>query len=66
MKNNIHPKYRKIIVTCSCGNIINIFSTLSTDTVNIDICAKCHPFYTGKQRTVMQGGRIERFNKKFL
>lgn len=66
MKKKIHPVYRKVVVTCSCGNTINIFSTLNKDTLSIDICSKCHPFYTGKQRTVTQGGRIERFNKKFL
>ncbi|WP_343128177.1 50S ribosomal protein L31 [Buchnera aphidicola (Takecallis taiwana)] len=66
MKPNIHPKYQETVVTCSCGNSINIFSTLSVKTLNIDICSKCHPFYTGKQRNVSHGGRIERFNKKFL
>ena len=65
MKKSIHPIYQKIIATCSCGNVINTFSTLQKETLNIDICSSCHPFYTGKQRTVKQGGRIERFNKKF-
>ncbi|QCI26170.1 50S ribosomal protein L31 [Buchnera aphidicola] len=66
MKKGIHPKYQKIIITCSCSNVIEIFSTYNKNTLNVDICSKCHPFYTGKQRNVIQGGRIERFNKKFL
>ncbi|QCI27371.1 50S ribosomal protein L31 [Buchnera aphidicola] len=65
MKKNIHPKYKKVNIHCSCGNIIDIFSTLNKDNLHIDVCSKCHPFYTGKQRNITQGGRIERFNKKF-
>ncbi len=64
MKKNIHPEYKKITVTCSCGNIINIFSTLSKDII-IDVCNKCHPLYTGNQRIVDTGGRVEKFKKKF-
>ncbi|XBC38170.1 MAG: 50S ribosomal protein L31 [Buchnera aphidicola (Floraphis choui)] len=64
MKKNIHPSYSKILITCSCGNLIQIFSTLCKN-VNIDVCSKCHPFYTGKQRIADTGGRVEKFNKKF-
>lgn len=64
MKKNIHPKYEAITITCSCGNIINTRSTLN-DNLNIDVCGKCHPFYTGTQRIVDTGGRVERFNKRF-
>lgn len=66
MKKNIHPKYKKIIASCSCGEEIDIFSTIDKESLNIDVCYKCHPFYTGKQRVTHQGGRIDRFNKKFL
>ncbi|WP_343182516.1 50S ribosomal protein L31 [Buchnera aphidicola] len=65
MKKEIHPKYKKMIINCACGNIINIFSTLNKKNLNVDVCFKCHPFYTGKQRVISQGGRIEQFNKKF-
>ncbi|WP_367670640.1 50S ribosomal protein L31 [Sodalis-like secondary symbiont of Drepanosiphum platanoidis] len=64
MKRNIHPSYQKIIVTCSCGNIINLYSTLKKN-INIDICSNCHPFYTGMQKIINTKGRVYRFNKKF-
>lgn len=64
MKENIHPKYQTVKATCSCGNVIEIGSTLDHD-INLDVCSKCHPFYTGKQRIVDTGGRVERFNKRF-
>ncbi|XBC44353.1 MAG: 50S ribosomal protein L31 [Buchnera aphidicola (Schlechtendalia peitan)] len=64
MKKNIHPNYSKILITCSCGNSIQTCSTLCRD-INIDVCFKCHPFYTGQQRIADTGGRIEKFNKKF-
>lgn len=64
MKKKIHPKYSKIHATCSCGNIIEIFSTLDYN-LNLDICAQCHPFYTGKKRIIDTGGRVERFKKRF-
>ncbi|WP_422667453.1 50S ribosomal protein L31 [Buchnera aphidicola] len=64
MKKSIHPHYIKIKATCSCGNVIEIFSTLNHN-LTLDICAKCHPFYTGKKRIVDTGGRVERFKKRF-
>ncbi|NIH41301.1 MAG: 50S ribosomal protein L31 [Buchnera aphidicola (Periphyllus aceris)] len=64
MKKNIHPKCFHHCIKCSCGNKINFFSTLYKN-INIDICSKCHPFYTGKQRIVDTGGRVELFNKRF-
>ncbi|WP_343189931.1 50S ribosomal protein L31 [Buchnera aphidicola] len=65
MKKDIHPDYKKIIATCSCGKKIIFFSTIKKKTINLDICGSCHPFFTGKQRVVDTSGRIERFNKKF-
>jgi large subunit ribosomal protein L31 len=64
MKQGIHPKYEDITVTCSCGNKIQTRSTLAED-MHVDVCSQCHPFYTGKQKVVDRGGRIDRFNKRF-
>lgn len=66
MKKGIHPKYNQISVKCVCGNTMILFSTLNQEVLNIDICYKCHPFYTGQQRVLNKGGRIEQFNKKFF
>lgn len=64
MKQDIHPKYDSISVTCSCGNVMSIKSTLGND-MHVDVCSQCHPFYTGKQKEATSGGRIDRFNKRF-
>lgn len=64
MKPEIHPNYDDITVTCSCGNKIQTRSTLCKD-LSIEVCSKCHPFYTGTQKVMDTGGRIERFNKRF-
>ncbi len=64
MKPNIHPEYKDTTFTCSCGNKIKTSSTLCKDLL-IDVCSKCHPFYTGTQKVMDTGGRIERFNKRF-
>ena len=64
MKQDIHPKYEEITATCSCGNVMNIRSTLGKD-INLDVCSSCHPFYTGKQLNVDTGGRVDRFKKRF-
>ncbi|MFP3019377.1 MAG: 50S ribosomal protein L31 [Arsenophonus sp.] len=64
MKKNIHPKYDEVIATCSCGNIMKIKTTANRN-LNLDVCGKCHPFYTGKQRDVITGGRIDRFKQRF-
>ncbi|MGA2622811.1 MAG: 50S ribosomal protein L31 [Bacteroidota bacterium] len=63
MKDNIHPHYKRAIVTCVCGNT---FETRSTSgNLKIEICSKCHPFFTGKQKLVDSAGRVERFQKKY-
>ncbi len=64
MKQGIHPEYAEITATCSCGNVMNIRSTMGKD-INLDVCSACHPFYTGKQRNVDTGGRVDRFKKRF-
>ena len=63
MKPDIHPEYVESKVTCSCGETFVTRSTLPE--IKVEICSVCHPFYTGKQRLVDVGGRVERFNKKF-
>ncbi|MCP8900731.1 50S ribosomal protein L31 [Gilvimarinus xylanilyticus] len=64
MQADIHPKYTNVTATCSCGNKIETRSTLGED-FHIDVCSECHPFFTGKQKVVDTGGRIDRFNKRF-
>ncbi|WWO98669.1 MAG: 50S ribosomal protein L31 [Candidatus Dasytiphilus stammeri] len=64
MKKNIHPNYTPITATCRCGNIIQIKSTLKAN-LTLDVCCKCHPFYTGKQRIIDTRGRVERFKRRF-
>ena len=64
MKEGIHPKYDNITATCSCGNVINTRSTVGRD-LQLDVCSQCHPFYTGKQKVMDTGGRIDRFQKRF-
>lgn len=64
MKAEIHPQYDTIKATCSCGNVIETRSTMGKDT-HLDICSKCHPFYTGQQKVMDTGGRIDKFNKRF-
>lgn len=64
MKTGIHPEYNEIKATCSCGEQLVIRSTLSKD-LNLDICSSCHPFYTGQQRNVDTGGRVDKFKQRF-
>ena len=64
MQKDIHPKYEAIKATCSCGNVVETRSTRCQD-MHIDVCSACHPFYTGKQKNIDVGGRIDRFNKRF-
>lgn len=64
MKEGIHPVYKDITATCSCGNVIKTRSTLGKD-LFLDVCSECHPFYTGKQKVVDSGGRIDKFKKRF-
>ena len=64
MRKDIHPNYVAMKATCSCGNVVNTFSTKGSD-MTLDVCSACHPFYTGKQKTADIGGRIDKFNKRF-
>jgi large subunit ribosomal protein L31 len=63
MKKDIHPEYFKTSVHCACGNIVETGSTKKD--IRVEICSKCHPFFTGKQKLVDTAGRIERFRKKY-
>jgi len=65
MKQDIHPEYRAIKVTCSCGNTFDTRSTSSKDTLMVEVCSDCHPFYTGKQKIVDTAGRVDRFQQKY-
>ena len=64
MKKDIHPEYFDCTVSCSCGNTFKTRSTKKE--IRVEICSKCHPFYTGKQKLVDSGGRVERFKKRLV
>lgn len=63
MKKGIHPEYKECKVICACGET---FTTMSTkDEIDVEVCSKCHPFYTGKQNRASKTGRVDKFNKKY-
>ncbi|MGD2042507.1 MAG: 50S ribosomal protein L31 [Acidimicrobiia bacterium] len=64
MKTDIHPQYDNTTVTCSCGNTFETRSTKPGD-MHIELCNECHPFFTGKQKVVDAGGRVERFQRRY-
>ena len=64
MKAGIHPDYKQITVTCTCGNKFETRSTIGQD-LQVEVCSNCHPFYTGKQKIVDTGGRVDKFRKKY-
>ena len=63
MKEGIHPNYEQTTIRCACGYVFTCGSTKKD--IRVEICSKCHPFYTGKQKLVDTGGRVDRFNKRF-
>jgi len=63
MRADIHPKYEDTTIRCACGEVIETRSTKKD--LRVEICSKCHPFFTGKQKLVDSGGRVDRFNKRF-
>lgn len=65
MKQEIHPDYHEVEVVCACGNRFKTKSTVKGDTLNIDICNKCHPFFTGKKKVVDASGTVEKFKQKY-
>jgi len=63
MKKDIHPEYKEMKVTCTCGAEFSILST--SEELSIDVCSQCHPFFTGKQRFLDSAGRVDKFQKRF-
>ena len=63
MKAGIHPDYNDVTITCACGATYETMST--TDSYSVEICAACHPYFTGKQKLIDTAGRVERFNRKY-
>ena len=65
MKENLHPEYKATTITCACGNTFKTGSCVGGDAIKVDICNKCHPFFTGKQKVVDASGRLDKFKKKY-
>ena len=65
MKQGIHPDYVETQVSCTCGNTFTTFSTAASGSIRAEVCANCHPFYTGKQKILDTGGRVARFEKRY-
>ncbi len=65
MKTGIHPNYHEVTVVCACGSTFKTRSTIKGDLLHIEICSRCHPFFTGKQKLVDSAGRVERFQRKY-
>ncbi|MCT4585589.1 50S ribosomal protein L31 [Peptostreptococcaceae bacterium AGR-M142] len=63
MRKDIHPEYKTITVHCACGETFESGST--SDEIKVEICSKCHPFYTGQRKNLDKGGRIDKFKKKY-
>ncbi|MGN0587719.1 MAG: 50S ribosomal protein L31 [Oscillospiraceae bacterium] len=63
MKEGIHPNYEETTITCACGNVIKTRSTKKD--IRVEVCSKCHPYFTGKQKLVDTGGRIDKFKKRY-
>jgi len=63
MREKIHPQYKETTISCACGEVIHTRST--KENIKIEICSKCHPFFTGKQKFVDSAGRVEKFKKRF-
>ncbi len=66
MKEGIHPEYKTVTIKCACGEVVETRSTdpKGNSEIKVEICSKCHPFYTGKQKLVDAGGRVDKFNKR--
>jgi len=65
MKADIHPNYQEVNVTCSCGSTFVTRSTYVNDALSLDVCSKCHPFFTGKQKIVDTAGQVDKFRKRY-
>lgn len=65
MKADIHPEYKEVKVSCSCGNSFITRSTASGQEVHLEVCSSCHPFYTGQQKIMDTAGRVEKFRRRY-
>jgi large subunit ribosomal protein L31 len=65
VKSGIHPDYHEVTVTCACGNTFKSRSTIRGEAIRLEICAACHPYFTGKMKLVDTAGRVERFRRKY-
>ena len=65
MKAELHPNYKIVTVQCACGETFQTGTTKHADVIKVDICSKCHPFFTGKQKLVDTGGRVDKFKKRY-
>lgn len=65
MKAGIHPDYHEVTVSCACGNNFKTRSTIKGTQIRLEICAACHPFFTGKMKLIDTAGRVERFRRKY-
>ena len=63
MKSGIHPNYEECVIRCACGEVVTTKSTKGSE-IRVEICSKCHPFFTGKQKFVDAGGRVDKFKKR--
>lgn len=65
MKADLHPNYTVTKVVCSCGNTFETRSTIESDTLQVEVCSACHPFFTGQQKLMDTAGRVDQFRKRF-
>jgi large subunit ribosomal protein L31 len=65
MRPGIHPKYHEVTVVCSCGNTFTTRSSMNKTELRLDVCAACHPFYTGQQKLMDTAGRVDKFRRKY-
>ncbi len=65
MKEGIHPNYKEVTVRCACGETFVTGTTKNVDEMRVEICSKCHPFFTGRQKLVDSGGRVDKFKKRY-
>lgn len=65
MKAEIHPEYTPIKIVCACGSSFETRSTMSDEEVHVEVCSQCHPFFTGKQKILDAGGRVDKFRRKY-
>jgi large subunit ribosomal protein L31 len=65
MKADIHPQYSEVKVVCRCGNNFDTRSTIGRPELHVEVCSQCHPFYTGKQKILDTGGRVDKFRKRY-